>query len=169
MKLRASICLLNCGLLLHSATAEAQNNVEHFSAADVFELEYASDRQISPDGNRIVYDHWEDGFELDISSPVQATTEIWGDGNAGNGAPPGCTLDSCDAFGAGDNAALINDVFANPRDPVTESDRIVMALREKGLRVTYHRNPDEGHSLRKMKNRIGWYEAVADFLKKELE
>ena len=57
------------------------------------------------DGTFVYYDHWEDGFELDLSSPVQATTETWGDGNVGNGAPPGCVLDSCDTFGAGDNAA----------------------------------------------------------------
>ena len=71
------------------------------------------------DGTIVYYDHWEDGFELDLSIPAQATTEIWGDGAVANGAPPGCALDSCDSFGAGDNAALINDVFANPRDPLT--------------------------------------------------
>ncbi len=71
------------------------------------------------DGTIVYYDHWEDGFELDLSTPAQATTEIWGDGSIANGAPPGCSADGCDAFGAGDNAALINNVFANPRDPVT--------------------------------------------------
>ncbi|MCP4305877.1 MAG: DUF11 domain-containing protein [bacterium] len=70
------------------------------------------------DGTIVYYDHWEDGYELDLSSPAQATTEIWGDGVVSNGAPPGCLADVCDTFGAGDNAALINDVFANPRDPV---------------------------------------------------
>jgi uncharacterized repeat protein (TIGR01451 family) len=70
------------------------------------------------DGTIVYYDHWEDGYELDQSSPAQATTEIWGDGVLANGAPPGCLADVCDTFGAGDNAALINDVFANPRDPL---------------------------------------------------
>ena len=28
----------------------------------------------------IAYDHWEDGFESDARDPVQATTEVWGDG-----------------------------------------------------------------------------------------
>jgi len=37
----------------------------------------------------IYYDHWEDGYEADIENPVQSTTEIWGDGNSGNGIPPG--------------------------------------------------------------------------------
>ena len=68
------------------------------------------------DGTVVYYDHWEDGFELDIANPVQATTETWGDGLYANGAPPGCLADGCDSFDAGDNAALINDVPANPRD-----------------------------------------------------
>ena len=68
------------------------------------------------DGTIVYYDHWEDGFELDIANPVQASSEIWGDGLYANGAPPGCLADGCDSFDAGDNAALINDVPANPRD-----------------------------------------------------
>ena len=71
------------------------------------------------DGTLVYYDHWEDGFELDLAEPVQSSSEVWGDGNAANGAPPGCSVDACDVFGAGDNAALINDVFANPRSPAT--------------------------------------------------
>ncbi len=37
----------------------------------------------------IVYDHWEDGYEADLDVPVQATTQIWGDGNLNNGVAPG--------------------------------------------------------------------------------
>ena len=70
------------------------------------------------DGTIVYYDHWEDGFELDLANPVQATSEVWGDGDASNGAPPGCAADGCDAFGAGDNAALINNVPSNPRNPI---------------------------------------------------
>ncbi len=45
-------------------------------------------------GQRILYDHGEDGYEPDYSaclagSCAQATTEIWGDGNTANGVPPG--------------------------------------------------------------------------------
>ncbi len=32
----------------------------------------------------IFYDHWEDGYEADITNPVQSSTEVWGDGNVGN-------------------------------------------------------------------------------------
>ena len=42
------------------------------------------------DGTFVYYDHWEDGFELDLANPVQASSEVWGDGDAANGAPPGC-------------------------------------------------------------------------------
>ncbi len=41
----------------------------------------------------IYYDHWEDGFEIDVTRPQQATTEIWGDGNNANGAAPGVAGD----------------------------------------------------------------------------
>ena len=44
-------------------------------------------------GTIIVYDHWEDGFESDLENPTQASTEIWGDGNAANGYPPGIPCD----------------------------------------------------------------------------
>lgn len=41
------------------------------------------------DNTILYYDHWEDGFEIDVTRPQQATTQIWGDGNTANGAPPG--------------------------------------------------------------------------------
>ena len=41
----------------------------------------------------IYYDHWEDGYEADIENPVQSTTQIWGDGNPANGAPPNIPSD----------------------------------------------------------------------------
>jgi uncharacterized repeat protein (TIGR01451 family) len=47
-------------------------------------------------GTIVYYDHWEDGFEVDISQPKQATTQIWGDANPANGAPPGFAGDLLD-------------------------------------------------------------------------
>ena len=41
------------------------------------------------DGTVIYYDHWEDGYEEDITNPVQSTTLIFGDGILSNGYPPG--------------------------------------------------------------------------------
>lgn len=56
----------------------------------------------------------------------------------------------------------------DPRDPVTESDEFVDAIRANGGEVTYLRFPDEGHGIRKMNNRITAYVQVAEFLEKHL-
>ncbi|WP_189579791.1 Ig-like domain-containing protein, partial [Mongoliitalea lutea] len=37
----------------------------------------------------IIYDHWEDGYETDITNPQQSTTQVWGDGDLTNGVAPG--------------------------------------------------------------------------------
>ncbi|NNF68889.1 MAG: hypothetical protein HKN01_03895, partial [Acidimicrobiia bacterium] len=83
---------------------------------------------VTLDGNRIVYDHWEDGLETNPSNPTQATTEIWGDGRAATGCPPTlnrlpltCT-NANDLFDAGDILALENDVPANPRGSAIRFD-----------------------------------------------
>jgi len=56
----------------------------------------------------------------------------------------------------------------DPRDPVTESDRMVLALRERGVEVDYLRHPDEGHSVRRLENRIDLYRRVVAFLERHL-
>ncbi len=58
-------------------------------------------------GTVITYDHWEDGYEPDIARPVQPTTEVWGDGRADNGTPPGLPAD---VIGIGDIVVLHNAV-----------------------------------------------------------
>ena len=63
---------------------------------------------------------------------------------------------------------LVSHGANDPRDPVTESDRIVSAVREAGHPVTYLRFSDEGHSIRKLENRVVFYRAVADFLETNL-
>lgn len=63
---------------------------------------------------------------------------------------------------------LVSHGANDPRDPVAESDRIVKAVREAGFPVTYLRFADEGHSIRKLGNRVVFYRAVADFLEKNL-
>lgn len=71
----------------------------------------------------LYYDHWEDGFEIDLANPVQPNTEIWGDQDCSNGFTPllgSCTPgvdDALDAVMGGDVIALENDVPANPRNP----------------------------------------------------
>ncbi len=61
-------------------------------------------------GTKIVYDQWEDGYEVDITNPTQAaTTQIWGDGNDANGKPPGYATDPA-SFPAGSLILMRNNV-----------------------------------------------------------
>ncbi|MCX7003408.1 MAG: hypothetical protein NTV22_09055, partial [bacterium] len=61
----------------------------------------------------IYYDQWEDGYEPNISAPVQSTTRVWGDGNVSNGIPPGFAVDR---IKAGDVIALSSDVVVPYND-----------------------------------------------------
>jgi dipeptidyl aminopeptidase/acylaminoacyl peptidase len=56
----------------------------------------------------------------------------------------------------------------DPRDPVSESDQFVRAVRERGGRVEYLRFPDEGHGIRQLDNRVIAYRRIAAFLEREL-
>lgn len=68
------------------------------------------------------------------------------------------------------NVPLLVQHGANdPRDPVTESDRLVTTIREAGGDVTYMRFPDEGHGIDKQPNRIAYYRAMASFLERHLK
>lgn len=49
------------------------------------------------DNTVIYYDHWEDGYEADITNPKQSTTQVFGDGNPANGYPPGNAADNIPA------------------------------------------------------------------------
>src|SRR5262249_50130559 len=60
---------------------------------------------VTGNGTRIYFDHWEDGYEVDIENPTQTTSRIWGDGNTLNGVAPGHPSDLLDA---GDVVALRN-------------------------------------------------------------
>lgn len=56
----------------------------------------------------------------------------------------------------------------DPRDPVTESDGYVRAIRERGGTAEYLRYPDEGHGVRKLSNRIIMGRRIAAFLEQHL-
>ena len=69
----------------------------------------------------IYYDQWENDFEVDITDPDDlygvgnpGGTQIWGDGDSSNGAPPGIPGD---LITAGDVITLDNNVPASPRNP----------------------------------------------------
>jgi uncharacterized repeat protein (TIGR01451 family) len=66
---------------------------------------------------KIVFDHWEDGYEVDLKNPVQPSTQIWGDGNDANGKPPGFANDPA-SFAAGSVVTLRNNVTL-PRNAST--------------------------------------------------
>lgn len=73
---------------------------------------------ITTDNTVIWYDHWEEGYELDITKPIQRATQIWGDGTASNGCAPPligtlCT-DAADVLRAGQTIQIQNGVPVIP-------------------------------------------------------
>jgi hypothetical protein len=71
---------------------------------------------ISTDSTIVWWDHWEDGYDADVSVQRGATTQVWGDGDATNGCAPGrvCT-NANDILRAGDSIVIQNSV-ALPRN-----------------------------------------------------
>ncbi len=84
-------------------------------------------------GMVIVWDEWEDGYEVNALNPQQSTTKVWGDGNPYNGIAPGY---STDIIPAGGSIVLDNTIPTNPRvqanifydgrDKVTSSGQITL-------------------------------------------
>ncbi len=70
-------------LLVAVATAAADDHVKPFAAEDVFELEYANNPQVSPDGSRIVYERRMNDIMTDSTR-----TNLWiVDADGGNHRP----------------------------------------------------------------------------------
>ncbi len=65
-------------------------------------------------GTIITYDQWEDGYEADITTPLQSSTKVWGDGILTNGVAPGYPLD---IIPPGGGLVLDNMFIYNPRNP----------------------------------------------------
>lgn len=101
---------------------------------------------ISTDNTVIYYDHWEDGFELDVTNASSSTTEIWGDGNAANGCAPNvadCT-DAKDVLLAGNVIVIENDVPVRPRGTVIRydgGDRVMTNLPIAVVKGSYPQRP----------------------------
>ncbi|MCL4836198.1 MAG: DUF11 domain-containing protein, partial [Caldilineaceae bacterium] len=73
-------------------------------------------------GSVVYYDHWEDGYELDITNPTQSTTQIWGDGNTSNGNAASTSV--CGTACAGDiinsgNVIALRNTVSLPRNSGT--------------------------------------------------
>jgi hypothetical protein len=64
----------------------------------------------------IVYDHWEDGYETNITNPLQSSTQIWGDGDISNGAAPGYPTD---IVPAGSTIIITNNLSSGHDNTVT--------------------------------------------------
>ena len=73
---------------------------------------------ISQDDTIVYYDHQEDGFELDITAPIQTTTEVWGDGNTSNGTAPGFPTDILNTG----SVILLNNVYFTTSPPAISFD-----------------------------------------------
>ena len=77
---------------------------------------------VNTTGTIVYWDHWEDGYDSGLASgsPADASTEIWGDGNAGNGIAPGLGTDN---LAAGDVIILQNQVPVQGASPGPYSPR----------------------------------------------
>ena len=84
-------------------------------------------------GMTVVWDEWEDGYEINALNPFQATTKIWGDGNPYNGIAPGYATDIIPAGGSivldntmPSNPRVQANVFYDGRDKITSSGQVAI-------------------------------------------
>ena len=83
------------------------------------EMQSAISMVVGTDGTVLYYDHWEDGFEDDITAPTQTTSQVWGDANLENGYPPGFPDD---VLSAGDVVRLESTIDVTRNSVVIEYD-----------------------------------------------
>ena len=76
---------------------------------------------------------WEDGYEPSIDSPVQITTQVWGDGNPANGSAPGFVGDT---LAAGDVILLYNQLNSTTLQAVLDYDGRDKIGASKAISVT---------------------------------
>lgn len=84
-------------------------------------------------GMTIVWDHWEDGYEVNPLDPLQASTRVWGDGNPYNGIAPGYASDIIPAGGSIvlDNTMpamprVASNIFFDGKDKITSSGQVAI-------------------------------------------
>ncbi len=87
--------------------ADIQTSLKAINAAVTGAIKTTIALSATSNGTVIVYDHWEDGYETDLSNPTQSTTQIWGDGDLTNGIAPGTVND---LFNIGQTIVLSNDI-----------------------------------------------------------
>lgn len=84
-------------------------------------------------GMAIVWDEWEDGYEINALNPLQPTTKVWGDGNPYNGIAPGYATDIIPAGGSiildntmPANPRVQSNIFFDGRDKITSSGQVAI-------------------------------------------
>jgi hypothetical protein len=104
---------------------------------------------VSTKGTIIWYDHWEDGFETDITGVLQGSTEVWGDEDCSNGSYQDAIGEDCtnDYLEAG-QSIVIMDKFShsgrNSNNPTIEHDGGDKILATSPIAITrgmYPQNP----------------------------
>ncbi len=116
-------------------------------------------------GTVIVYDHWEDGYEYDLSNPIQSSTEVWGDGDLENGwlsdypsdwldggaivltsrisERAALDYDGGDRIAADGNIAVTRAVWASGSDAQMAGSVVMAPLRDWGTRYVMPVGQDE--------------------------
>ncbi len=88
--------------------------------------------KITYPGMKLVWDHWEDGYETNILNPTQSSTQVWGDGNIYNGIAPGYPTDIIPAGGSivMDNTMLTprvaSNIFYDGKDKLYSSGQVAV-------------------------------------------
>jgi uncharacterized repeat protein (TIGR01451 family) len=98
----------------------------------------------SADDTVIYYDHWEDGYESDITRPKQSTTQVFGNGNPADGYPPG---NAGDLISAGTVFSLRNYVTSTTLQSVLDYDARDKISSFKPISVTKTSFPASTNSL----------------------
>ncbi len=107
------------------------------------EMQAAISMVIGTDGTLMYYDHWEDGYEDDLTSPTQTTSQVWGDGYPDNGYPPGFPDDLLDA---GDVVRLESTIDVTRNSVTIEydgRDKVMVSQPIAMTRAMYAVNPGE--------------------------
>ena len=107
------------------------------------EMQSAISMVVGTDETTLYYDHWEDGFEEDITAPTQTTSQVWGDGDVDNGFPPGFPDDLLDA---GDVVRLESTIDVTRNSVVIEydgRDKVATTYPIAMTRAMYAVNPGE--------------------------
>ena len=98
---------------------------------------------VTADNTYINYDHWEDGYEVDLENPIQSSTEVWGPFDKGHVValrnpvdlprnPSIVKYDGRDRFGASIAVVASRAEWATSPGPVLAGAAEMLAIRDYG-------------------------------------